>query len=455
MHPVRLTGPLVLVVAAIAAAMGCQNRGNTPRDFSAAMSVDSLECPNHRAGLPGGDTAALPIAGAITTVAEFHDCQRLVDPGDTASYSVLAGIWVSEVLDSLPEELRTLNPSLSPATLRQKWMDEHPNDTMPGLRDPAQQKEPPPPAPIGTGLTFALLYAWNGPYSALGIAQGWNCLVLFPAFSQSGYSAVVAPVRDPRDCVGSQDSTLQGDTLWVHNHGNGGLGRGHVPPVGRWDRDPVSGEQYMGLACGDDWCEVTRTKHYVSSPRYGLGSSAPKRDRAVFAIKGWYDEQPLAIRPAGNPNGPLVPAPFMGTIVPSAALDTMSVAWFTKKWVPAARISLTSASHVYQAKYGLSQGQPPHGSPAMKMATFEVCRGMSNRDCSVPESQDCSAGTQPDGYMWFWRITPIQGDRRYGCIDRHDHSGLGRHIPGTARWRWVKEDEKLWVRCGEGCCPAN
>jgi hypothetical protein len=37
-----------------------------------------------------------------------------------------------------------------------------------------------------------------------------------------------------------------------------------------------------------------------------------------------------------------------------------------------------------------------------------------------------------------------------------DHSGPGvPHIPGTARWFWVRRDEKLWMRCAQGCCTIN
>ena len=457
MHSVRFTEPLVLFAFAVAAAMGCGDTGSTPRSFAGAGVVDSLECPNHKEGLPDGDTL-LPIAGHLTTIAEFHDCQRLLNPEDTNSYSVLAGIWVSEVLDSLTDSIHTLNPNLDPALLQAKWLDENPGDTMPGLQGRAQPrgKDAPPPSPMGTGLTFALIYAWNGPYSPLGISQGWNCLVLFPAVSQSGYSAVIAPVDSAKKCEHGQRSNLQGDTLWVHSLGNGHLPRGNVPPVGRWDEDPVSGEQYIGVACGDAWCEVTRTRHYVSSPRYGIGNTGTPRQRAVFAIKGWYDEQRLAVHPAGNPSGPLLPAPFRGTVVPDARLDSLDVDDFRDKWVPAARMSLTANSVVYQAKYSLSQGKPPKGSPAMSMSQFELCREVSAGGCGSTGLSCPEKYRQPDGSMWFGRVIPVgAGEPKYVCVDRHDHSALGRHIPGTARWHWVREDEKLWVRCGEGCCPAN
>jgi hypothetical protein len=39
------------------------------------------------------------------------------------------------------------------------------------------------------------------------------------------------------------------------------------------------------------------------------------------------------------------------------------------------------------------------------------------------------------------------------AAQRHPHPGFP--IPGTLRWRWLADDETIWVRCDDGCCQVQ
>src|SRR5207245_9510779 len=94
------------------------------------------------------------------------------------------------------------------------------------------------------------------------------------------------------------------------------------PPVARWDWDPAHHEQYIGIKCGVAWCEVG-SQQFAPAPALTAGPSfdpvtgftATTGSDHVYTIKGWYDEQQLAV-PAGDGlapgacHGVLMPKPF-------------------------------------------------------------------------------------------------------------------------------------------------
>lgn len=445
-RPATGAAAVVLLVLGAVVVLACRRGSEVPQASSPGL-VDSLECPNHNVGIPGGDTI-LPIAGVTTTIAEFHDCQRLVDQQQSDAYTVLAGVWVSEVLTGLVDSLIRLNP----------WVDSaHKADTLTGARPQA--------TPMGEGLTFALVYAWDGDYAPLGIVQGWNCLRVFPSSHPSihRFAARMEPASDPENCVGPRmDAETRGQDLVVHDHTMTGFTGADYPAVGRWEWDIEHKDQYISLKCGDAWCDVTRADSYVASPDYRLPPGDAKGRRRVFEVKGWYDEQRLAV---GKP-GALRPASIQGTIFPDPGLDGIdSTGAFAGTWVPAAQLGLKGPLPAYQQKFDMDPGQYPPSGPGnsgpFRLNQLYLCLDRGGGCEGVPPDLSCDPDTKGD--TWYARMDPSQMNQpgpgptqpAYFCVTRHDHSGLGRHIPGTARWRWVKEDEKLWVKCAAGCCTVN
>ena len=95
-----LSGGGLMIVVAVLIIVCARCTGVSP-----AVAYD---CPDHDVKLPpvaSGDTAVsiVPLAGETTPIAEFHDCQRLISLSDPNKYGALVGIWVSDVLDRLPD----------------------------------------------------------------------------------------------------------------------------------------------------------------------------------------------------------------------------------------------------------------------------------------------------------------------------------------------------------------
>ena len=445
LSPRALIPCAVVGIAALAACDRTTGGKGTVEGDSTVAYTDTLQCPNHDVGR-GGDTL-LPIAGAITLIAEYHDCQRLVDT--KRNYITLAGVWVSEVLAALPDSLHVLNP----------WLDslEH-ADTAGGAAGTSQA--------VGTGLTFALVRAWTGDYEPLGIKQGWNCLRVFPTNhpSTDPYEARMEPISRPEECVEASPVTaVAGKTLFVHPHQMPGLSEGDYPPVGRWEWDSRRKEHYISLKCGGAWCDITPDSNYHASPDYHAPAGTKRKLQRVVEVKGWYDEQDLAIPNPAQP-GKLMPANVHGTVYPDSGLDDIeSTDAFAGKWVTVARIGLKGPLPLYERKLNTDMGEYPSSNGMGRLNQLTLC-AKGTGDCEgVPDTLSCTP--DPKGITWYARMDP-SGTKNpkgppgpsgpaYFCVTRHDHSGLGRHIPGTARWWWVNTDEKLWIKCAAGCCTVN
>ncbi|MDH4131613.1 MAG: hypothetical protein OEV95_07375 [Gemmatimonadota bacterium] len=359
----------------------------------------------------------MTLAGETTLIPEFHDCQRLID--NDHSFGPLVGIWVPNYLGKV-------------------------EDLLPDVE---------------TAIPVAVIHAWDGPYPPLHIEQMWNCLYLMRDPANRGeFLAEIVKVEKESACAGStRSASLRGHPLNVTRLQYEGLTLADYPSVGRWDRDRRQPKHFIGLQCGAAWCEISRGNH-GSSRRYSLRSTEPSKKRRVFEVKGWYDEQYLAVK--GAP-GKLEPLPFLGTIVPDAGLNDRRAAEFEGEWIPAGVVSLEETSVTYQDKLGLFPGALPNGNSGSDLTHVSLCWEHGGKKCLfLPASKrpDCQWDPVNDkDRMWYSRSQqpgPIT-NYSYKCVDRHDHSGLGIEIPGTARWAWREDDETQWWRCDKGCCSVR
>ncbi len=385
--------------------------------------LDLPSCPDHESFPPVKDGALpdtiLPLSGAITKVPEFHDCQRLIDPHNPREYGPLAGIWVAQDLTDRSYELDRI--------------------------------------PVGRGLAMALVYTWYQPFEPLHMAAGWNCLYFVSAATPSHLQAFMVPVGDANDCTNS--TTLAGiverlrlTPLFVSKKTYPGLGRGDYPPVGRWDWLKFP---YIGLGCGNAWCEVSAESANLPPAPYSVSSGSRREEQRVFRVKGWYDEQTLAAPPPPGATAPasglnLIPAGPIGVVVPDPGLDAITdTITFVGQWVPVAQVSIDKRDEVYRAKLNLHQASMPTGGTPVGLTQVFMCRDGTTK-CKGATSE-CTDG-------WHARIVG-GGTTTYPCVTRTDHSDLMRdyhiHIPGTARWQWENGDEKLWTGCAEGCCKVH
>jgi len=461
-------------------------------------------------------SSALNASGPITNIPEFHDCQKFIIPAAAsvpAHYDSLYAIFAAFKLDSiggaLPFDAYTWSSSnTAVATVDASG---HVTGVAAGsaaiiatsTADPTHKAyvqvtvttSAPPVTPIPvvapasgifvqvgasflvvanlganttTSLPVAEIYTYGPGYSPLGIGPNFNCLYLY--FDASGnLSAKMVKVGGAGDgaCFGGADpNTLVGTPLSVIR--SAGLAVDDYPPVARWDWDPVNNLQYIGIKCGAAWCEIgSREAHpfTVSASHVPAGGSAPR----VLAVKGWYDEQFLAIK---NDARQWIPSGLKGMVIPDPNLASKHEADFAAGWVPVAYVGLdtmsgaTAAAKYYKQKFNFD---PVHAQlPLSRMNTLSLCYGTRSH-CGVPIPTNPAIGCGPDQklpFIWFIRrvwvkLESASRDRvLYRCVTRRDNlaavTALGISTPATTRWRWLALDETTWAYCDvAGCCETN
>jgi hypothetical protein len=420
-------------------------------------------CPEHKINIQtehGTFVTSIPVAPNIATIPEFHDCQRfLVKPGVQAvsgpqfgvhasgvTYGPLVAIWVGEAVDTLFQG----PPGMGLPPGGDSGIVDSVGDSMPGMGSP------------GDSIAYAVaqIHSW-GPatYEPLRIQPGFSCLYMWRD-SQAPYlwramivwtGARPDPCHDPERIAG-----LDGAMLEVRPVVNDEFKKVDIPPVARWDRDLGRGDQYIGIKCGSQWCEIGRPGFASSSTaadeafatavdaameeRPGGTSMTAAQRKRVLGVKGWYDQQMLAT----FTNNTMGPSGIVGTIIPHPLVqgDQLTAASFEHTWV---QVAFVHVSAPYVGKHlELAQG----------LTELHFCKGTADQ-CGVPVGAlTCAttpATTDPDS--WWVRLTPPEGPARFRCIKRDISTPP---IPaGAARWRWLEDDETTWVRCEAGCCTTQ
>lgn len=414
-----LAGITVMVV------LGCHpERDREANNRIVPFPGGEYSCPDHSGVLAwsAGDSAkitSIPIAGPTTLIPEFNDCQRLID--SSHHYGVLAAIWAPTAYQG------------------------HLMDSLAG----------------GKAVAAAVIHAWDNEYVPLGIRQKWNCLYLMGDPEGTSLSARMLSTGGAADCIGTRSvaSLDRGTALMVRRVAMAGPNDKDYPDVARWDRDqdPGAPYDYIGMKCGAAWCEIyaPRTTAFLPSRNYSLAVSATPGMQRVYQVKGWYDEQYLDV---GSGTGKQA-LEVTGTIFPDPALDTLTMADFRGRWVPAGVVVLSGPAPKYQTTYGLEPGKAPLGDNGDGLNAVSlcwngetdtaVCAGLPS---TLPASCKWDASTDV-GNKWYSRSQSPGRSPVYKCVERHDHSGI--EVPGTARWNWQEADATQWYRCDKGCCSIK
>lgn len=353
------------------------------------------------------------LAGDRTKVVEVHDCQRLVAAGKDSTggleYGPLGMLFAS---DSLPELFTQLDRSGRPRR------------------------------------AAAAIFSWGygedptlGDFPTLGIRAGWNCLYLEP--SGASVVATMVPVKDESACV--LPRTSNGTTLEVRTTGpSQGLTPDDIPAVARWDGDFAQGgkTQQIWVRCGDYACVVGPSGFkegdaLPSEVKTALVAAIGSNNRSarLVAFRGWYDQQLLAV-PDGN--GKLKVGTTVGTLIPHPAIGEIENTGRFSEWIPVAWAYLPVTDATYYEKLGLERGLN-----TIRMRQGEAPAGVA----------PCQ--TDPDGLHWWIEVRAPSGKVTSKCGDRFKHSLAPHQMPGTARWRWLDDDETTWVRCPQGCCTTK
>lgn len=418
-----------------------------PHDWAAYLRTRVDSVGRVVDSLRNGSTLAL--AGDLTNVPEFHDCQEFVVKRDGQlvydSLYAIFGAW------DMQRRWRTLEATAAKGSI--------------------------------TG--YVEILAW-GTYDSLGIKPGFNCVYLYRLDSTErnryearivNYGHGVEPdCTQPASLADSTEHSWK--TLQVKRDSFPGLNAADYPAAARWEWDPRDSLQYFGVACGAAWCEISAdTMHLASQLQVPVevpmnGAGHPWR---VYRVRGWFDQQQLMASDAAAPAK--APSGAWGIIAPDHALDGKSKDAFAGHWVRTGYIAVSGDLAGYGQKFNLIL---TNTHAQAEMAQLELCwsaTGQCNDSpghlSAVPDTllnrvqntgcepgHDATDELSVDKGAWWERITS-RGKSTYYCVVRRDHSNITDPqlrpllLRGMVRWRWRAHDEGIWQSCSMGCCEVS
>jgi hypothetical protein len=281
--------------------------------------------------------------------------------------------------------------------------------------------------PNGVAVAQVYNFTVDVPYTELGIKQGNHCLYLFKSGANWSARMLYRGVDLRCDRLLNPADLASTQLLAVRRIPTNAMLPGDYPATARWDSD--GSQHFIGVRCLDAWCEI-------GTPT--VGNSASYAGTRVTSVKGWYDEQQLSV-PTWN--GRLKPGGAVGTLVPDPNLESYTFDTFrcapdgattpchrTEGWVPVATMKINVNVQHYVDRLNLRAGTSSQ---------------IFMRYDPHPES---------GATRWQTKIVSGSVIRYYRAV-RVDHTGIA--VPGTARWRWLDDDETVWVRCAPGCCTSG
>jgi hypothetical protein len=415
---------LVLLLLLLYLATSCKERPECPHDWDFTkiqfrdkrerlLKVSTLNGPN----LSGPQ--------AQTNVPEFNDCQRLViGTGKAARYDSLYAVFAHDSLDD---------------TLHTKTV-------------------------LDTGAAFPMveILSLGGTYPQLELNPGLSCLFVFKE-NNNWYGRMMPFGEHEQDCHSPRPrSEVESFPALSIRRTNLHLKSEDYPAVARWEWDVRFQTQVIGFRCLDEWCEVGK-----NTPETGPDLTATMGDIAglpgdspVLKVKGWYDDQRLSPTERHWWQHWKHPRSVVGTIVPVPGLAQLESPDFDHTWNTIAYVNLSEQSNEYDAAASFV---PKAGS---SVTTISLC--MEHWAGTTLDSEGCEGITEdlrqaakcapepaaPTIHWWARTIPAGSSEPRYWCIVRRSVPD-GVPVPGTARWRWMADDETTWGRCGGACCSGH
>lgn len=407
-----------LPIAAVIIAEAACARTNRPADSGVVSHHQPVlrirDCP-HTWTIPDKDkpTDSVPIVMSVapttTNVPEYHDCQRLIENGH---YGPLVAVFAWDSLELLADSVAKLKGKAERAIAAAEiWNVDSTTYT---------------PLDLRPGFTCLYMYKDSTDWKAKLVWKDWpepECNTLVDPNAVAGMSLEVSPLQTP-----DSDFTVA-----------------DVVPAARWEWDPTNQRHYIGLKCEPTrWCEVGLPT-LATSPQYTWNLQQPKPPievRHSLEIKGWYDEQRLAIR-----NGATLAPSIVGTVLPVPGLKTRHLSDYTHQWAKVASVALSDSSPYYLEKFNFV---PPMGPDS---TTVWMCRG-NQTDCpGVPVAATC-APSKDDTVPWWAMLKAKNQPTKYKCVEYWVNPKRAQ-APGSVRWRFIDKDETVWVTCPTGCCQIR
>jgi hypothetical protein len=358
------------------------------------------ECPDHEfftRGRQNNWTANLiAVLGIGSNIPEFNDCQALVRKNE---YGPLVAIMARQnpVPSQLPRDRFYLAAVI---------------------------------------YNYGTLADGNVSYGTLGIKPGVSCLYV-PIDKALG-RAYLIPRPLLELCKDNTNTPAATPALELRIRPKQ-VATDTVPRAARWEWDPNRLEQYIGVACDGEWCEIGRkgfrsapdpdTRWVPSAPGPGSTMSAAHR------IRGYFDEQELAVpKPGASPTDPLMLSGVRATFFPAPNLGVVT----DFKGPRYVGTMIINKHHTkYEKMYGLVPGKATHvflvrktdaaGNPLLYDDGTERFQAVFETNGALPVKKDFKRRSHPGPYG----------------------------VPPMVRWRWKWDDETTWVKCLEGCCSTE
>lgn len=265
-------------------------------------------------------------------------------------------------------------------------------------------------------------------YRALNLAPGMNCV----RFRDSGTGIIAYVYKQsagPNVCPApfSVPNGLRVQKVYSAVF----PGSRNIPAVGRFHEGTRRERRrpHFGFKCDRAWCLVLPVHEEVDTIPLPHRNLHPKK--RTWEVHGWHDVQTLAVlNPAGNP----VPGNRRASIIPDTALYRRTMEHdFSQGWVRSAVVH-------FRGTPGGKYGRRPAGDTMNPYWNF--VRGENEIYLKMDSSK-------PSG--WAAEVRNSAGTFEIVVVHRHPHS---KPVPGTARFRWMDQDEGGWIRCEDGCCKV-
>jgi hypothetical protein len=403
------------IVANVVAANGtrpeCPQGGQWARFFKQKYNAAAIFSADYE----------IALSRPVTDIVEFHDCQQFITTeAGKARYISLFAIFARARLDT----------AYTPPPKS-------------GVFDPKKM-----------GVPMATIYSYDSSYAPLFVKPGFNCLYFFrtnTGVPVTWAAQMVSVGNRQADCaLPLAQPRADLPMLPVNRLVQPNAPPSDYPPVAKWDWDPLNARHYIGIRCEDAWCEVL--------PQLAVGARFASSKEVVTTrplVKGWYDQQILTVAAPGTPQVSTI----VGTFIPDPRLgednDLPETSRFANAWTNVATVGIEGKPGGYTSKLNFVEnvsGKPQNtvalcfatGAPGSPNACFPNV-------ASVPQ---CAT----DG-RWYARVTSGSGTStmvKHFCVTRraHEMPGMPR-MPGVVRWRWMLDDETMWVRCVRGCCEVS
>jgi hypothetical protein len=362
------------------------------RSRRCTYSVDSTRRTNPRARV---EREVRRVGEIPWTIPEYHDEQRL--PDGAGGLGPLALIYASPNLAEFTDTTQILEHGARGFMAALVVVEVLPGEVL-------------PPTYVSLGLEKGVNCIWLSFTPGVTLPKRWGAKVSHPG--------------DNAPCAHA-DGTVLGPTspaaLSVIPSKEVGSRFADYPSVARFSEasvpggaaNTVPGQPLLGVKCLDAWCEIGPQGFSPRSPRFVSGWRETR-------IKGWHDEQWLAIR-AGGAFRPRLRA----SLVPFPGVDSLRESHFSAGWVRVALIVF-------------------HDSPV----------GTKYYDWGLRAGPNVLA-LKFDGVRWAAQViapgstTPVP----WTWVKRYKHYDAA--VPKTVRWRWTIADDGVWVPCGQGCCETD